>query len=239
MGSNEPDTSQIATASGELFYRDERNVYRAAALDALPWLDHGFGTRLSDRWVSSPYAWVRQIHSGICIAANGEGGYLGEGDCLLTATPGLHLTIRTADCVPILLADSEHRAVAAVHSGCRGAAQNIAANAVAAMRSHFRSSPGGLVAAIGPGICGKCYEVGPEVARQFSQWFPALENVQTAARIDLSEIVRTQLARAGLDPARIISGAPCTFCRSSEFHSWRRDHIQGVRMVSAIRIRPA
>lgn len=239
MASNDPETPQLPADSARAFYRDERNVYRAAALDALPWLEHGFGTRLSDHWAPSPYAWVRQIHSANCIPAGGEGGYLGEGDCLLTATPGLHLTIRTADCIPILLADARLKAVAAVHSGWRGAAQNIAANAVTAMRSLFGSRPEDLTAAIGPGICGRCYEVGADVARQFSPWFPALEQVPAAVKIDLPEIVRRQLAGAGLHPALIASGAPCTFCHPVEFHSWRRDHIQGARMVTAIRVRPA
>jgi copper oxidase (laccase) domain-containing protein len=71
--------------------------------------------------------------------------------------------------------------------------------------------------------------VGPEVAIQFG--------LSGRAKLDLAETNRRELTDAGLDPARIFSGAPCTCCRPGEFHSWRRDHVKTGRMVSAVAIR--
>jgi YfiH family protein len=144
-------------------------------------------------------------------------------------TPGSYLTIRTADCIPILLVDERLRAVAAVHAGWRGTAQGIAGVAVRALGERFQSRPQDLLAAIGPGICGKCYEVGPEVASQFG--------LAGRVKLDLTEVNRRQLMDAGLDSSRIFANAPCTFCCPGEFHSWRRDHVKTGRMVAAVAIR--
>jgi hypothetical protein len=104
---------------------------------------------------------------------------LGEGDALLDNTPGSVVAIKTADCLPILLVDDRHRAVAAVHAGWRGTVAGIAQRAVEAMRAQFGSAPGDLRAAIGPGIGPCCYEVGPEVAAEFGR--------QGRAHVDLGE----------------------------------------------------
>lgn len=212
-----------------MFYKDQGQVYRVAELERLSWLDHGFGTRLTGSWMPGPPVWVRQIHSACCVWADGVAGCLGEADCLLTNSPGCYLTIRTADCIPVLLVDERQRAVAAVHAGWRGTAQAIAAAAVNSLVERFGSRPQDLLAAIGPGICASCYEVGPEVAAQFG--------LTGRTKLDLAEANRRQLIDAGLDPARIFSGAPCTSCHPGEFHSWRRDHVKTGRMVSAVAIR--
>ncbi len=220
-----------------MFYKDKGEVYRVAELQRLPWLDHGFGTRLAGSWTPGPPAWLRQVHSARCVEAQGVFGCLGQADCLITSSPGCYLTIRTADCVPILLADERGRAIAAVHAGWRGTAQAIAMAAVRALAERFSSRPEDLLAAIGPGICANCYQVGPEVAIQFRKWFPERDDLAGPARLDLAEANCRQLIEAGVDPARIFSGAPCTCCRPSEFHSWRRDRVKTGRMVSAVAIR--
>ncbi|HXN48524.1 MAG TPA: peptidoglycan editing factor PgeF [Bryobacteraceae bacterium] len=212
-----------------MFYKDEGQIYRVEELERLSWLDHGFGTRLAGSWTPRPPVWVRQIHSARCVSADGAAGCLGEADCLVTNTAGRYLTIRTADCMPVLLVDESRRAVAAVHAGWRGTAQAIAAAAVQSLGERFGSRPQDLLAAIGPGICASCYEVGPEVASQFG--------LTGRAKLDLAGINRSQLIAAGLDPSRIFANAPCTSCRPGEFHSWRRDHVKTGRMVSAVAIR--
>ncbi len=217
-----------------MLYQDERHVYRFEALDRLPWLDHGFGTRLSDSWVPGPLVWVKQVHSGRCIHADGSGG---EADALISASPGRYLSIRTADCVPVLLVDERLRAIAAVHAGWRGSAAAIAANAVASLRRTFGSRPEDLLAAIGPAICGACYRVGPEVASRFAAWLPERSDLDRHTSLDLADINRRQLVEAGLDPSRVFSGSPCTACHPQEFYSWRREQQRTGRMVSAIALR--
>ena len=221
----------------KMFRKDTRQVYRVEPLERLDWLDHGFGTRHSDGWVPGPLAWVRQIHSDKWIEADGRDGCLGEADCLISATPGLYVGIRTADCIPVLIVDACRRAVAAVHAGWRGSAEAIVAKAVRAMSERFGNRPADLMAAIGPGICRSCYEVGAEVAGRFKALFPERSDLDAQTRIDLPEANRRQLVEAGLDPARIFVSSLCTACSPEEFYSWRRDKDRAGRLVSAIAIR--
>ena len=213
-----------------MFYKDSRQVYRASELDALPWLIHGFGTRQSDipSWFEN-LATVKQIHSATVVNAEGRCGILGEGDALLEDRPGSVIAIKTADCMPILLVDERHRAVAAVHAGWRGTAARIIAAAVDGMRARFDTLPGDLHAAIGPGIGKCCYEVGPEVAARFGG--------QGRAHISLSDANGAQLLAAGVTPERIYASNLCTMCLAEEFHSFRRDGEAAGRLYSFAGIR--
>lgn len=213
-----------------MFYKDPRQVYRSTELDALPWLIHGFGTRQSDipgRFAN--LATVKQIHSAICVAAEGRCGVLGEGDALLEDQPGSAIAIKTADCIPILLVDQRHRAVAAVHAGWRGTVARIAARAVEAMRQRFGAEPRDLHAAIGPGIGKCCYEVGAEVAAEFGE--------RGRTHISLPDANRSQLLEAGVTPGRIYASNLCTMCLAEEFHSFRRDGEAAGRLYSFAGIR--
>jgi YfiH family protein len=89
------------------------------------------------------------------------------GDALMTDQAGIVLSVRTADCIPILLVDPERRAVAAVHAGWRGGLQRIVEKTVGVMRATFGSDPSQMMAALGPGIRACCYEVGEEVVAAY------------------------------------------------------------------------
>ena len=167
---------------------------------------------------------LKQIHSDITWEARECSGCIGEGDALITAQPGLLLTIRTADCIPVLIADPVRRAVAAIHAGWRGTAAGIAGKTVKKMMESFSSDPADLIAAIGPGIGKCCFEVGPEVAEQFAGG---------ERHVDLAGANRRDLIAAGV--SRIAVGAPCTCCQVGLFHSFRREKSQE-RMISAIGI---
>jgi polyphenol oxidase len=119
---------------------------------------------------------LRQIHSDIVYMAGAaempQGEAAPQGDALITREPGVLLAIQTADCVPILLADTKGRAVAAIHSGWRGTAQRIAEKTLGRMQMEFGTRPQDVIAALGPGIGGCCYEVGHEVVKEFTAKFP-------------------------------------------------------------------
>ncbi|MCX6622651.1 MAG: polyphenol oxidase family protein, partial [Acidobacteria bacterium] len=146
------------------------------------------------------------------------------------------VAIRTADCVPILLVDPEHRAVGAIHAGWRGTVADVAGAAISAMTSAFGTEVRHVWAAIGPAIGRCCFEVGPEVAMQFQQLFPERMDLSEKTKLDLVAGNYRRLVAAGVPAAQISSAPPCTFCTPGQFHSWRREQSAG-RMVSVAGIR--
>lgn len=220
------------------FRKDEQHVYRVVPWLEFAWLEHGFGTRLSDAWnQQQPIATLKQVHSGVCLRTESGEGRVGEGDALITDVVGAKVGVRTADCVPILLADPRTRAVAAIHAGWRGTVQRIAAKAVAEMTAKFSTNPREVVAAIGPAIGPCCYEVGAEVAALFRDWFPERRDLGGVSHLDLAEANRRQLMAADVAPERIWVAGVCTCCSGDEFFSWRRERQRTGRMLNAAGIR--
>ena len=174
---------------------------------------------------------ANQVHGRTVLkvdAAPSEAWSAGEGDALMTDVPGLGLCAQCADCVPVLLFDPENRAVAAVHSGWRGAVQNITGAAVAAMTGAYRTRPERLRAAIGPCVSAANYRVGPEVLDQFAAQFGALAGLAGArdeeggAGLDVGEACRRQLLAAGVAADAITRIEACTFADDARFFSSRR-----------------
>ncbi len=123
---------------------------------------------------------LRQIHSDIVHAVRNGGAHASQkagretapqADAVITCERGVLLVVQTADCIPILLADSRNRAVAAIHSGWRGTLRRIAEKTLGRMRMEFGTRPEDVIAVLGPGIGRCCYEVGPEVAKEFHAQF--------------------------------------------------------------------
>jgi polyphenol oxidase len=210
-------------------------MIRSALLGAENWLDHGFGTRHDGHWTEPDRtATLRQVHSTELHVAC-RPGVLGDGDALATSEPSVWLSIRTADCVPVLLAHPGLHVVAAVHAGWRGAALGILAAAARRLAAEWGCPADELLAAVGPAIGPCCYEVGEEVADRF----PAHRlNRNPRPHLDLPAAVAAQLLEAGVRQARLDLLSACTACDPSRFHSFRRDGGKE-RMVSAIRILPA
>jgi YfiH family protein len=203
-----------------------RPYLESPILSALPWSTHGFGTRILG---SSPekVSTVKQIHSNLVLFAS-RPGLMGDGDSLVTNLPGLAISIRTADCYPILLADTKSRSVAAIHAGWRGTAAHIVGETLRKMRDEFGTAPADVIAAIGPGIGACCYEVGEEVSRQFG--------FEGRTHLGLASENRKQLEAAGVLPQNIEALDDCTFCNAERFFSYRREKEKAGRMTSYIRI---
>lgn len=156
----------------------------AKSWHSLAGVAHGFSTRHAERHrffnraasgqrFAGP-VFVEQIHSDIVRPVERLPEAIQAGDALITATPGLALAVKTADCLPILLFDPAVPAVGAVHAGWRGTVQRIAEKAVGAMRARYGAESARMHALIGPGIHSCCYEIGEEVIEafhsQFSYW---------------------------------------------------------------------
>jgi YfiH family protein len=163
-----------------------------------------------------------------------------EADIAVTDDPTIALSVKVADCVPVLLADRRTSAVAAIHAGWRGTAAGAVVVAVESLTSTYGSDPRDLVAAVGPSIGPCCYEVGPDLASHFSAhadaatWFTP----HSKPHLDLWRATRDQLARAGVPAAHIHVAALCTCDHPALFHSYRRDGASGGRLVAAIRSAP-
>jgi polyphenol oxidase len=126
----------------------------------------------------------------------------------LTATPGLGLLVLVADCYPVALSDGER--VAMLHCGWRPLATGILEKAIAT----FEGLP---AAAVGPGIGGCCYEVGPEVLAEFDD----LDHVADGRMLDLRAVISQRLERVGVTDVHHLD--LCTSCHPDLFFSHRRD----------------
>ena len=151
-----------------------------------------------------------------------------QADGLLTNQPGLCLTIYYADCIPVLLYDPVHRAIAAVHSGWRGTSLGIAPQAVAKMTALYGSDPGDILAAIGPGIGPCCFEThddGPSAMVQrlgedsLSLCVPLAHGKFS---VDLKGIIHWQLTQAGLADGHVDTLSLCTACHPELYWSHRK-----------------
>ncbi|HET9087824.1 MAG TPA: peptidoglycan editing factor PgeF [Acidobacteriaceae bacterium] len=213
-------------------------------------------------------ALLRQIHSGVIhrVAANRDEQAAGQpqrGDGWISDRPGTWIGILTADCVPILVADTRLRVVAAFHAGWRGTLGRIAERGVGRMRAEFGCRPEDLTAAIGPGIGPCCYSVGEEVRMEFGSQFsyaedlfqevfdldpikqkypmlfltaraPGHSNLGPSTHLNLPEANRRQLQDAGIRWDRIYPAGSCTACNGSQFFSHRAQHGFTGRMMSVI-----
>lgn len=152
--------------------------------------------------------------------------------------------VRTADCVPLLMADREAGVLAAIHAGWRGIASGIVPKGVERLAT-LGIDPGRLIAAIGPAIGPCCYVVGEEVVEAVSRSTPSPSATSLGRRaggratIDLAEAVSRQLQASGLVPASISRAPWCTACRADLFFSHRRDGDTAGRMMAVIGWIPA
>jgi YfiH family protein len=209
---------------------------------------------------------LRQIHSDLihCVSAVPEKPPAGDG--LVTSTHGILLAVLTADCLPIILADTKRHAVGVFHAGWRGTVKRIVEKGVGEMRRYFGTRPSDLKAVIGPGIRSCCYQVGAEVRTAFESQFsygsslfrvtketdeihekyplffltsraPGHSELPEQIFLDLAEANRRQLLDAGV-PVKNISQIPlCTACRTDILFSHRAEHGVTGRMMAAAGVR--
>lgn len=189
---------------------------------------------------------LRQVHSATVLGweekdALPGGGAKREGDGLWTATRGTGVGVSTADCVPVLIADPENPACAAVHAGWRGLASGILGEAVRRLKeASGRDAANRLFAAAGPSARACCYEIGEEAADRLAP-LPGAERHLLRGRApgkwmaDLGEFALEELAAAGVPRKNVEVAGPCSIC-SPSFHSYRREKPLTARQLSFIYI---
>jgi YfiH family protein len=197
-----------------------------------------------------PRAWVRQVHGrsvellerepeneyAESLDAELRDRFSGQlaADALVSAVSNVLLTIRVADCVPILFASADGKLVAAAHAGWRGVVGNIVAKTLRTLHE-AGAAPHHITAAIGPCISAAHFEVGEEVATEFTAHSLA-DSIRPIPNqkphIDLQHAVRTQLVAAGV--TAIDTHPFCTFRDADNFYSHRRDNGTTGRMAAVI-----
>jgi len=205
---------------------------------------------------------VRQVHgAGVAIIRAGQtsAGSV-TADIIASDDPTVALAIRTADCVPLLVADERTGAVAAAHAGWRGVSLGVPSVTLNAMARVFGSRPPDLIVAVGPAIGACCYEVGTNVRKEFERagfsteelaaWFlddprrmpsnpPMKPFPHDASKgrefLDLWTATVDQLAAAGVPRHRIHISNLCTASHPQTFCSYRRDGSRAGRLAAVIR----
>jgi YfiH family protein len=194
----------------------------------------GGRSELSER-LALPLAFANQVHGDELRwvdRAFAEKADHPACDALATKEHGIGLVIRTADCVPVLLADPDRGLAAAAHVGWRGLLAGVAAVAVGELRA---AGAGPLRAAVGPSICGSCYEVGEDLAaRARAGGHVTSRDGDGAWRLDLAASVVRQLRGLGVDA--IWLSLQCTR-ESPDLFSWRGDASPG-RQGAVIALTP-
>ena len=226
--------------------------------EATPGLFHFFGTRQGPQYggangelgivrAAAPQVpqvlSVRQVHGTealildhpVKVGQKFEDGW----DAIITNQQGLLVTVRTADCVPILLASPRSRVVAAVHAGWRGAVKGIVGKTIETMRVRFGCALDTIYMAIGPSAGPCCYEVDQVVMEplklQFLEWESVLRPTKEGhGKLDLKALVRQQAIGNGISPVQIHAVGLCTICRADLFFSYRREGQVHGTMVSGI-----
>lgn len=185
---------------------------------------------------------MRQAHGcGVLAAEELAPGEKARGDALMTNDPRLGVAVRTADCVPVLIADARKRAIAAVHAGRRGVAGGILLRTVERMREKYGCDARDLRAALGPAISGDVYEVGEECLPPFRarrrDWREFCAPLGRGKwLLNLPDAARRQLAQAGVPEDRIGAPGPCTFSEAPRFFSYRRDGPPAGMLLSVVRM---
>lgn len=175
------------------------------------------------------------VHGPKVARVDGPRGAVEGVDALITDQASLPLLATFADCYPVVLYDPGRRVAALVHAGWRGTAAGIAQEAVAALGREYGSRPEDLRAGIGPGICGRCYEVGDDVAAQFEAAVVRPGERAGKVLLDLAAANRRQLEAAGVRPEHIHASGICT--RETPALPSHRREPDGTRFAALVALR--
>lgn len=156
-----------------------------------------------------------------------------EADAVITSLSNLTIAVRTADCLPILLADPRRKVVGVVHAGRRSTELQTANDTVRKMQEQFNCDPADIHAGLGPCIRSCCYEVDGETAAKFQNCCGGAGE----RYLDIVEANINQLTNAGILKGKIYDSGVCNSCSKAEFFSHRADGGMTGRFLSGISLR--
>ena len=174
-----------------------------------------------------------QVHGAEVLTVTQPGRYDGY-DALITRQRGILLAVTVADCTPILIFDPVHHAVAAIHAGWRGTVQAIATKTLEKMRVEFGTDLADCYAYVGTCIDECSFEVGAEVAEQFSAAHQRFDSVTGKYLVDLKKANSEQLLAAGVNKNHIEISSFSTVLHNHSYFSYRHENGQTGRMLACI-----
>jgi YfiH family protein len=185
-------------------------------------------------WPEARPVGLHQVHGAAVHVADDVPDEPPHADGVVTTLPGLALTVRAADCVPLLLADQARPVIGAAHCGRPGLVAGVVAATVALMRSEGADR---IVAWVGPHVCGRCYEVPAQMRDDVAALVPAAyaETSWGTPSVDLGRGVRAQLEDAGVEVVHEVGR--CTL-EDLDLFSYRREGAAAGRQAGLIWIRP-
>lgn len=190
-----------------------------------------FGTKKAQLPPRTVHVTGKQVHGDRIRTVNGmhppdADMFVDATDALVTNHPGVLLTVRTADCVPLIAFDTQNRIIAVAHCGWQGTKKKLPSKLIAAMVEEGASIEN-IELYIGPGICKNHYCVPLERCEVFYEAFgsqvPGVYLNGTQGSLDLHEIIRFDLEGTGLPSSAIHSVVACTFDDENHFYSYRRE----------------
>lgn len=201
----------------------------------IPYIDHAFLNKNDSASLQEPVT-LKQIHSFEVVHVQNRQDVLPPADALVTTTPDVKLTLRTADCAPVLLADTAQQVIGAVHAGWKGALTGVIEATLIDMMA-LGARPETMVAAVGPCIHVDSYPIQPEMKKLFSEnvmrFFPDYPGDE--GHFNLPEYVVYRLKRSGLLQVDVLDVDTFT---DNDYNSYRRDPLNPARQYSSIWIKP-
>lgn len=172
----------------------------------------GMPTAVHSRQVHGTEIWVHRERGApaVCVMDGFDGH--------ATDRAGLLLAVGIADCTPVSIVHAERRRIALVHAGWRGTAGGIVERGIERLAAEWGSAADALWLHCGPAICGRCYEVGPEVHAAIH---PDRPPPAGRANIDVRAAIVGRAVAHGVRPGRITVSTHCTLCGGGEFFSHR------------------
>ena len=185
------------------------------------------------------FVFPKQTNGTNVAIVNSADDIFPDTDSLITNKKDIHIGIKTADCVPILLFDPEKKVIAAIHSGWNGTVKKISKKTIELMIEEFQVDPENLIAGIGPSIGPAVYEIGPDVIDLVKNSFPTnrvlnyLDNSDKAL-FDLWEANKIVLIDCGVLAKNIEIAEMCTYSNPELFYSARRNGTKTGRLATGI-----
>lgn len=204
----------------------------SASGDSRNAVEHNFALLATEINVD-PHRLVRmnQVHGADVAVITGPvaAGDRPWADAMVTDRPALALTVRVADCVPVLFADPVAGVIGCAHAGRPGVASGVVPATVRELRALGADD---LTAWVGPHVCGGCYEVPEQMRDEVAARVPESYATTTwgTPSLDLGAAVRAQLTAAG---CRVVDAAACTR-ESADLYSYRRDGTRSGRLAGVV-----